>query len=308
MSLSPEQIQAVIEWMNTWEQLKDTAIPMRFKEDFLHKTDDERLCERLRREKIGEELKLISDKMDKKSKQELLQNPLVKEIAKDYSAYVLKGIMEFKDPKNGSYFDDFVKSNEPVREWEILSIETDYHRMDVENGMVKVASWASRPVEELVKNGYEIKKVRRLSDGEIFAVSDNTHVGEITSFEIQGQNMIAKGSDFEYHINQLEKARTVLFVTDDHINIYEGDVVYVVFDDWHIEDFGANNIWTENKTFSTLEKAAEYITLNKPCLSVQDIIGINSSFKLKAFPSNDAELIIHKRQLLELAKSKQNNS
>lgn len=29
-----DQIETVIDWMNTWEQLKDTAIPIRFKEDF----------------------------------------------------------------------------------------------------------------------------------------------------------------------------------------------------------------------------------------------------------------------------------
>src|SRR5690349_13659650 len=27
--------QNVINWMNTWEQMRDTAIPIRFKEDFL---------------------------------------------------------------------------------------------------------------------------------------------------------------------------------------------------------------------------------------------------------------------------------
>lgn len=32
--LTPEQIKSVISWMNTWEQLKNTAIPLRFKEDF----------------------------------------------------------------------------------------------------------------------------------------------------------------------------------------------------------------------------------------------------------------------------------
>lgn len=32
-----DQIETVIDWMNTWEQLKDTAIPIRFKEDFTNK-------------------------------------------------------------------------------------------------------------------------------------------------------------------------------------------------------------------------------------------------------------------------------
>ncbi len=29
-----ERLQAQVDWLNTWEQLKDTAIPMRFYEQF----------------------------------------------------------------------------------------------------------------------------------------------------------------------------------------------------------------------------------------------------------------------------------
>lgn len=32
--MSDLPIKKVVEWMNTWEQLKDTSIPIRFKEDF----------------------------------------------------------------------------------------------------------------------------------------------------------------------------------------------------------------------------------------------------------------------------------
>ena len=32
--LTEEQVEAVVQWMETWEQLKGTAIPMRFKGDF----------------------------------------------------------------------------------------------------------------------------------------------------------------------------------------------------------------------------------------------------------------------------------
>tara|TARA_R110002153_G_scaffold271657_1_gene439337 strand:+ start:115 stop:432 length:318 start_codon:yes stop_codon:yes gene_type:complete len=35
MNLNKEQIEKVIDWMNTWEQLKNTAIPLRFKEEFM---------------------------------------------------------------------------------------------------------------------------------------------------------------------------------------------------------------------------------------------------------------------------------
>lgn len=34
-SLTPQQVERVVEWMNEWNQLKGTAIPIRFKEDFL---------------------------------------------------------------------------------------------------------------------------------------------------------------------------------------------------------------------------------------------------------------------------------
>lgn len=39
--LSQFQINKVIEWMNAWEQLKDTAIPIRFAEDFRAKDFDD---------------------------------------------------------------------------------------------------------------------------------------------------------------------------------------------------------------------------------------------------------------------------
>lgn len=42
MKLKAEQIDEVVRWMNTWEQLRDTAIPIRFKEYYteqLHKPD-----------------------------------------------------------------------------------------------------------------------------------------------------------------------------------------------------------------------------------------------------------------------------
>lgn len=32
--LNKQQVEEVINWMNEWEQLKGTAIPMRFAEDF----------------------------------------------------------------------------------------------------------------------------------------------------------------------------------------------------------------------------------------------------------------------------------
>lgn len=47
-NLTSQQIQAVINWMETFEQLKGTAIPMRFKEDFSSQSQqDVFICELL---------------------------------------------------------------------------------------------------------------------------------------------------------------------------------------------------------------------------------------------------------------------
>lgn len=35
--LTKEQIEDVIEWLNDWNQLRDTAIPMRFKEEYMQR-------------------------------------------------------------------------------------------------------------------------------------------------------------------------------------------------------------------------------------------------------------------------------
>jgi len=32
--LDDDQIQAILEWMKGWEQIRDTAIPIRFRQDF----------------------------------------------------------------------------------------------------------------------------------------------------------------------------------------------------------------------------------------------------------------------------------
>ena len=38
-NLTKEQIEGVIEWLNTWQQLKYSVIPIRFKEDYTKKLE-----------------------------------------------------------------------------------------------------------------------------------------------------------------------------------------------------------------------------------------------------------------------------
>lgn len=139
---------------------------------------------------------------------------------------------------------------------------------------------------EILKNkNYAIHSVRRLSDNEILTIGDKTNHGTIKEFEVCTDNRIllsflelfclpcyldAKGS--------LPKKLKVLFTTEDGVDIREGDEYWVY-------DYGElNNIHKVNrascthtgdginrKYFSTKEKAEEYILLNKPCLSINDI-------------------------------------
>ena len=44
-TLSQKQIESVISWMETWEQLRDTSIPIRFREDFRNKLKAEEFNE-----------------------------------------------------------------------------------------------------------------------------------------------------------------------------------------------------------------------------------------------------------------------
>lgn len=64
-----------------------------------------------------------------------------------------------------------------------------------------------------------------------------------------------------------------LFTTDDNVDIYENDIVHVVDNLWFINEFAANKRmrFTKKNVFSTKEKAEEYIILNKPCLSINNV-------------------------------------
>ena len=46
MKLTDKEVEAVVEWMNTWDQLRGTSIPMRFKEEFSRqKTEAEKIMD-----------------------------------------------------------------------------------------------------------------------------------------------------------------------------------------------------------------------------------------------------------------------
>jgi hypothetical protein len=131
---------------------------------------------------------------------------------------------------------------------------------------------------------YKISSVRRLSDGEVFSVGDKVSYGKpctIIRFFITSNNLMWCDLEYEngneYHnvnICALDKAKQPLFTTEDGKEIFEGDEYWFTHDDYRVSATKAGSEVRKNaiqKTFSTEEAAKEYVVMNKPCLSVDDV-------------------------------------
>lgn len=160
---------------------------------------------------------------------------------------------------------------------------------------------------------WNIHSVKRLSDGEVFTIGDLIDFGD---FGNKGFHPIDKievdyfdktrvtawdGAYGKGAINKWEKAskKTPLFTTEDGVEIFEGDKFY--YPNIHIWKTIISEAdkrvlifirLNKYKPFSTKEKSEEYILLNKPCLSVNEIIAVIPGFNF------------HKEILIAKAKSK----
>jgi hypothetical protein len=110
------------------------------------------------------------------------------------------------------------------------------------------------------------------------------------SLENKAPTMQGRYADVEQF--KASKSRKPLFTTEDGVEIFEGDV-------WHLIDPDYWRIWSGNhstvnpdriKYFSTRQAAEEYILMNKPCLSLKEVI----------------DLVEAKEYLTQLVKSKLN--
>lgn len=162
-----------------------------------------------------------------------------------------------------------------------------------------------------------INSVLRKSDNCVFIIGDDVKLKnnslsfKINKFDINvHDNSKLLISSFEntfiFNLNAIEKFKPVLFTTEDGVDIYEGDRIHQVNKDfeyysyyWGIQH-GNKGVPFENfKIFSTKEKAEEFIILNKPCLSINDV---NNCYNYAPHGS-----IIHNKlveNLKELVKSK----
>lgn len=141
---------------------------------------------------------------------------------------------------------------------------------------------------------YKIHSVKRLSDGEIFTIGDIVKCedckGKITSLETYDNDIYLSGIDnkipFGFTLcNALDcfeipqKIKQSLFTTKDGVDIFENDLVTTICSKtlviqylWKVTEKELYQLKTRNIIcFSTKEKAKEYILMNKPCLSINDI-------------------------------------
>lgn len=171
-----------------------------------------------------------------------------------------------------------------------------------------------KPKEWEIVNSYAgegkdtIVSVRRLSDNEVFSVSDtiqtdNGKIDNITSFQItDGGAMFV---DFHTGCRLLSKIKheppkkQPLFTTEDGKEIFEGDKYWCVGNFIYWFAGAASKIAKSGTTegrhyFSTEEAAKEYVLLDKPMLSVNDVVEELKDFGGNNFLHGDASYLIHR--------------
>lgn len=127
-----------------------------------------------------------------------------------------------------------------------------------------------------------IHSVKRLSDGEVFTVGDKCDIDGQT-FTIDRFSLADNTIYFIESLNnpvcditddQLKKVK-FLFTTEDDVDIFEGNYYWIVMPSYKAPSREIRSTlylsYPEAKYFSTKEAAEEYILMNKPCLSINDI-------------------------------------
>jgi len=192
----------------------------------------------------------------------------------------------------GKYIENVTDWKEVAeKDYEILSIllkRSDKHevrKVDVNDN--------ESYIESLIKcDGISIHSLKRLSDGKIFTVGDKLTYGEIRQIQL-GNSISTLWLDFKSfggycNICDMKKYKNPLFTTEDGVDIFEdsnGEFTYwsLKLDIWKVSNaahickniipFSSEELLKSNNQlrFSTKEKAEEYIIMNKPLLSIEDV-------------------------------------
>ncbi len=137
-----------------------------------------------------------------------------------------------------------------------------------------------------------IHSIKRLSDGEIFTIGDFAKYlpkyggQEIKSFYLDRLNrLVVKLTGNEYLLTSIIKHKQPLFKTEDGVDIFDENTLLwdISTQNWdyldtteakYFIDWKLNNIAKYRLAFSTKQAAEEYVIMNKPCLSINDVAKI----------------------------------
>lgn len=224
-----------------------------------------------------------------------------------------------------------LKHLEVKPEWKIIMWKDDHgnflKKMEAQYSGWKRCSESGEIDEDAIKlealMGYEDKHiylVRRLSDGVEFKIGDRFEDSSLSNsdmcigrFEITPKgDMLLKSISGKAWCNILYASapnkKRALFITEDGKEIFEGDgYFYVSKIDWIAVSVNADTggFFVGLVRFSTQEAAEEYILMNKPCLSVKEIIDLAFYvIQPHAFSGKRKSIEIIEDELLQLAKSK----
>lgn len=150
----------------------------------------------------------------------------------------------------------------------------------------------------LNEDEYYISSVKRLSDNEVFSIGDKINFRGLYGNSSEHKYDTIKGFELKqdgslgvrYHnglvgIEKIQKYKEPILTTEDGVNIFQGDSYYYVNKNNFYIDFvvSADKKFDSKKEdmldFKHKEKAEEYILMNKPLLSLNDLLSVWSSEK-----------------------------
>ena len=176
-------------------------------------------------------------------------------------------------------------------------VEKDYEILYILGIDNKIIPYLTKTecINYLIQSGFKIHSVKRLSDGEIFTIGDkitgkSKYNCTINTIELNPDypQIIFNRFDEGIDLINAKHIKKPLFTTEDGVDIYVGDNYFELIIPgfhnaqcvWNILPYEGrcNLIYDQEGNrkhfrlwFSTKEKAEEYILMNKPCLSLNDI-------------------------------------
>ena len=170
------------------------------------------------------------------------------------------------------------------------------------------------PLQRALSELYDCKifSIKREKDGEVFTIGDK--VSGLSLNCVIDEIWLNPGCPTQILFNHLDEGIELedatklkpLFITEDGVDIYDGDKYWLLW----IKDLAryqdvfklytksatkltSNESWSEDaKFFSTKEKAEEYLLMNKPCLSINEVLSVGQ------------RVIVDEGKLKQLVKSK----